>query len=158
MKTKEINIKELEIKNVKKLKSDIAYIKDTVYELNGLTADISFVEIDELDKNIIKKLVERCRCIYENCDINTQEAHKIAGIINKIVLKKYIKQLNIYLNAIAIWEFAINNYIKEFSYKFGTSDDINSIYTYYIYIGNMLDSIGEEYYEYIENLGIDYYE
>lgn len=151
-----MEIKEVVNKNVKKLKEDSLEIAKVVFELNSLIMEIPFT--DKPSKKVKKKLVEKCRDIYDKCDSNLREAHQFNKLLDRVEFKEYVTQLNVYLNALCSFMYVTNGYITNYSYKFKTDNDIEAIYNYYQIITRKVDTFSAEHKKCMRNLEEEYYD
>ena len=151
-----MEIKEALEKKEKKLKEDSLEIAKVVFELNSLIMEIPFT--DKPSKKVKKKLVEKCRVIYDKCCNNLEEAHQFDKLLDKEEFKEYITQLNVYLNALCSFMYVTNGYIVNYSYKFKTDNDIEAIYNYYQIIMRKVDTFSTEHKKCMRDLDEEYYE
>lgn len=155
MKTKEIDIKEVVKRDIENIKKEMIGIKNVVFELNSLTMEIPF--IDKVDQNVKKKLVEKMRVIYASASEIFEEVNKMDRILGRKEVKDYVKQLNVYLNALSTLEYSTHQYFAAFLNKYVPDDDINSIYTIYVNVTQMIYSFTENHKKIVGNLGEEYY-
>ncbi len=156
METKEINIKEIVEIDVENIKKEMTGIKNVIYEFNSLTMELPF--IDKVDQNVKKNMVEKMRVIYANASDLFEEARKMTFIYDRKEVEQYIKQLNVYLNVLNTLVYSINQYFMHLFKRFDPDDDWNNIYTYYLFIAEMIDSFTATHTTMIiRNLGEEYY-
>ena len=141
---------------IKKLEESVKHIKNTVFQVDGLCMEIPFIITTKLINRT--KFIEKVRQIYDNCNDNFSELDDVKSKLKKKEFKEYVKQLNIYLNALAILECEISRYIYAYSTKFGGCRYLDTIYTYYHAIGEKLDMYSTKYQKYVRNFSDKYYE
>lgn len=145
-------------KNVKEIRNALKSVKNVAFELNSLTMEIPYISEENINQDVMKKLTEKLRIIYSNTDDIFSEARKMENIIARDECKEYIKQINIYANALAVLTYLTFQYIISFCSKFGQNDDIDNMYTYHLYIAQMVDRLAIDHQKLIINLGEGYYE
>ena len=149
---------ELTKKNIKEIRKALKSVKNVTFELNSLTMEIPYISEENINQDVMKKLTEKLRIIYSNTDDIFSEARKMENIIARDECKEYIKQINIYVNALAVLIYLTFQYITSFCSKFGQNDDIDNMYTYYLYIAQTADLLAIDHQKLIINLGEEYYE
>lgn len=152
------NFEEIVNERVKKLKNEVKEIKEVIFEVNSLTMEMPFVA--EPNKEIKTNLTEKLRVIYANAsdmfeDINMM--YRSFKDEQKDELVKYIKQLNVYLNALSVICFVTNTYLYSYLEKYETDDEIEAIYNYYMFINEMTDSFTSSKEKWVMDLGEEYY-
>ena len=97
------------------------------------------------------------RVIYAKASEIFEEVNKMDRILGRKEVKDYVKQLNVYLNALSTLEYSTHQYFAAFLNKYVPDDDINSIYTYYVNVTQMIYSFTENHKNIVGNLGEEYY-
>lgn len=152
------SLEEIVNERVKELKKEVKEIKEVIFEVNSLTMEMPFVA--EPNKEIKTNLTEKLRVIYANAsdmfeDINMM--YRSFKDEQKDELVKYIKQLNVYLNALSVICFVTNTYLYSYLEKYETDDEIEAIYNYYMFINEMTKSFTLSKEKWVMNLGEEYY-
>ncbi len=152
------SLEEIVNERVKELKKEVKEIKEVIFEVNSLTMEMPFVT--DPNKEIKTNLTEKLRVIYANAsdmfeDINMM--YRSFKDEQKDELVKYIKQLNVYLNALSVICFVTKTYLYSYLEKYETDDEIEAIYNYYMFINEMTKSFNLSKEKWVMNLGEEYY-
>lgn len=150
-----MKLEEIVKENIKKLKEDTLEITKVVFKLNSLTMELPF--INKLDKKVKESLTEKCRIVYDKCVNNLIEAHQFRELLSRKECKEYIVQINIYLNALSVFMYSINEYILKYRSKYNLDNDIEAIYNYYNIVAEKVCTFTKEHQKHMRNLGEEYY-
>lgn len=152
---KELNLNDVVENECNKLKEECSSITKVVFELNSLMMEMPF--IDKINKVVMENFVEKNRKIYDNASDFFNQSLEIDYILKQNGVQKYVKQLNIYLNALSVLMYCLNNFIVSYTNKFNEDNDIEAIYNYYLFIANKVSQFTDNHNEFITNLGEEYY-
>lgn len=152
---KELNLNDVVENECNKLKEECSSITKVVFELNSLMMEMPF--IDKINKVVMENFVEKNRKIYDNASDFFNQPLEIDYILKQNGVQKYVKQLNIYLNALSVLMYCLNNFIVSYTNKFNEDNDIEAIYNYYLFIANKVSQFTDNHNEFITNLGEEYY-
>lgn len=150
-----MKLEDIANKNIKKLKEEIVEIKNVIYEMSSLVMEMPFT--DKPNSKIKLALCEKCRDIYEKSAANFEELNQIGNMLKEKEFKKYVKQLNIYMNVVLTYLFMNRQYIMNYTNKYSIDTEIQSIQTYYLCTMEKAEKVATKYEKYIKDLGEGYY-